>query len=140
MLAATAISVTPVLKFAVVDRRILNPVSSELLSVQVRPIREVEPSDVATRLLGAAGLTVATPVTAPALKEIIVELDRILEPAAPEEVERARNLTALSLPSRFDNGRATAQVWADVVAVKAAPKRLQAFIEAAPKVDVAAVQ
>jgi zinc protease len=84
--------------------------------------------------------SVATPVTAPALSEIFVELDRILEPATAEEVQRARNLAALSLPSAFDGGRSTAGLWASVAALGVPPQRLQQFLNEAPKVDVKAVQ
>jgi zinc protease len=84
--------------------------------------------------------SVATPVTVPALQEIFVELDRILEPATTEEVERARNLAALSMPSAFDNGRGTAGTWATVVSLGLDPKRLQQFMTDAPKIDVKGVQ
>ena len=84
--------------------------------------------------------SVATPTTGDATKEIIKELKRIREPATAEEVERARNLAALSVPSAFDNGRTTASVWATIAAQGTDPKRLQRFMEDAPKVDVKAVQ
>ena len=84
--------------------------------------------------------SVATPVTGAAVKEIIKELTRIREPATAEEVERARNLAALSVPSAFDNGRSTAGLWATIAAQGTDPKRLQHFMEDAPKVDVKGVQ
>ena len=83
---------------------------------------------------------VATPVTGPAAQEIIHEMQRIREPATAEEVERARNLAALSVPSAFDNGRTTASIWSEIVAQGTDFKRLQKFMDDAPKVDVAAVQ
>jgi zinc protease len=84
--------------------------------------------------------SVATPVTGPAAQEVLHELERIREPATEEEVVRARSLAALSLPSTFDSGRATAGLWANVAARKTDPKRLLRFMDEALKVDVAAVQ
>lgn len=85
--------------------------------------------------------SVATPVTAKALKEVMGELARI-ENEAPsdEETERARNLAALSMPSAFDNGEGTAGFWADVVARKTEFSRVQRFMAEAVKIDAKAVQ
>lgn len=84
--------------------------------------------------------SVATPVTGPAAGEILKELRRIQEPAAVDEIARAKNLAALSLPSAFDNGRSTATLWANAVARKVDPQRIVRFMDEAQKVDVAAVE
>lgn len=85
--------------------------------------------------------SVATPVTAPAAKEIFNELQRMTDEAPTvEETERARNLAALSMPSAFDNGEATAGVWADIVARDLDPARVQRFMIDAVKVDAKALQ
>ncbi len=87
-----------------------------------------------------ARAAVATPVTAPALKEMMGELERIRTPATAEEVDRARTLAALSIPSEFDNGRSTATLWAQIVSEKLDLDRVQKFMDEAPKVDVKQVQ
>lgn len=84
--------------------------------------------------------SVNAPATVPALREIFVELDRIREPATDEEVVRARNVAALSVPSAFDNGQATASQWALVAALRLDRARLQQFMEQAQKVDAKALQ
>jgi zinc protease len=84
--------------------------------------------------------SVATAVTAPAVAEIVNELERIRTPATDEEVTRARNLAALSLPSVFDSGRGTAQFWASLLTQRVEAKRVQAFMADALKVDAAALQ
>ena len=85
--------------------------------------------------------SVATPVTAPAATEIFRELARMSEQApTSDEVERVRNLAALSMPSAFDNGEATANVWASIVAKNIDPARVQRFMVDALKVDAKALQ
>lgn len=85
--------------------------------------------------------SVATAVTAPAAKEIFHELQRMSEQApSADETERARNLAALSMPSAFDNGEATAGVWADIVARGTDPARVQRFMVDAVKVDAKSLQ
>jgi zinc protease len=84
--------------------------------------------------------SVATPVTAPATKEIFFELQRTKQEApTAEEAERARNLAALSVPSAFDNGEGTAGVWADIVARGTERARVQRFMADALKVDAPAL-
>lgn len=65
------------------------------------------------RHLGGGLFLVATDVqtdkTAPAVGEVFKELDRILTPAAPEEVERARNYAALGYASDFETTSQVAQ-------------------------------
>ena len=69
--------------------------------------------------------------TAPALREVFNELERIKSEApTDEEADRARNLAALSMPSAFDNGGGTANFWADIVARKTDPARVQRFMAA----------
>lgn len=84
--------------------------------------------------------SVATPVTAPAAREILGELERIQTLPAEDEVARARSLASLSLPSMFDSGASTARVWADVAARGYDPKRLQRFMADALQVDANALQ
>lgn len=89
----------------------------------------------------AVRTSVATAVTAPAIREIFHELARMSSEApSTQEVERARNLAALSMPSAFDSGEATAQVWADLVSRDTDPSRLQRFMVDALKVDAKALQ
>ncbi len=84
--------------------------------------------------------SVNAPTTAPALAEIMTELDRIRAPATDEETLRARNVAALTVPSAFDSGRATAQQWATFAARRLERARLQQFMDAAQKVDAKALQ
>jgi zinc protease len=84
--------------------------------------------------------SVATQKTAPALREVFNELERIKSEApTDEEAERARNLAALSMPAAFDNGEGTAGFWADIVAQKTDPARVQKFMSDAVKVDAKAM-
>lgn len=84
--------------------------------------------------------SVNAPTTVPALKEIFVELERIRTPASDEEVARARNVSALSVPSAFDNGSGTANQWAYFAAQRLDRARLQQFMDQALKVDGKALQ
>jgi zinc protease len=80
--------------------------------------------------------SVATAKTAPALREVMNELERMKgEPATDEEAERARNLAALSMPSAFDNGEGTAGFWADIVARNTDASRVQRYMSDALQVD-----
>lgn len=84
--------------------------------------------------------SVNAPTTAPALAEIMIELERIRAPATDEETVRARNVAALTVPSAFDSGRATAAQWADFAAQKLDRARLQQFVDGAQQVDAKALQ
>ncbi|OGQ26209.1 MAG: hypothetical protein A2138_17955 [Deltaproteobacteria bacterium RBG_16_71_12] len=84
--------------------------------------------------------SVNAPVTAPALAEIFLELERIRTPATDEETVRARNVAALTVPSAFDSGRATANQWALFAAQRLDRARLQQFVDQAQRVDVKALQ
>ncbi|MBI1944786.1 MAG: insulinase family protein [Deltaproteobacteria bacterium] len=84
--------------------------------------------------------SVNAPTTAPALAEIFLELDRIRTPATEEEAVRARNVAALTVPSAFDSGRATASQWALFAAQRLDRTRLQQFVDQAQQVDVKALQ
>ena len=84
--------------------------------------------------------SVNAPTTAPALSEIMSELERIRTPATDEETVRARNVAALTVPSAFDSGRATARQWATFAAQRLDRARLQQFVDGALKVDVKALQ
>jgi zinc protease len=78
--------------------------------------------------------------TVPAIGEVLLELERIQTPATEEEVTRAKNLVALSFPASFDNASATAETWAAAHAQDVDAARVRAYLDAAPKVDVAGVQ
>lgn len=84
--------------------------------------------------------SVNAPTTAPALGEIFLELERIRTPATDEEVVRARNVAALTVPSAFDSGRATANQWGMFAAQRLDRARLQKFVDEAQKVDAKALQ
>jgi zinc protease len=84
--------------------------------------------------------SVNAPTTAPALAEIFLELERIRTPATDEEVVRARNVAALTVPSAFDSGRATANQWGMFAAQRLDRARLQKFVDEAQKVDAKALQ
>jgi zinc protease len=75
--------------------------------------------------------SVNAPTTVPAL---------IRTPASDEEVARARNVSALSVPSAFDNGSGTANQWAYFAAQRLDRARLQQFMDQALKVDGKALQ
>jgi zinc protease len=49
-----------------------------------------------------AGAGVQTDKTAEALKEFFVELNRMLQPIPPDELEKAKNYAALSFPGEFE--------------------------------------
>jgi len=76
-----------------------------------------------------ANSAVATDVTAPALRELMNELERILEPPSADEVVRARNYRALSFPGRFETNRGTALLWADARAREIETDRIVNFME-----------
>ncbi len=88
----------------------------------------------------AVTTSVNAPTTAAALGEIFLELDRIRTPATDEETVRARNVAALTVPSAFDSGRATANQWAMFAAQRLDRARLQKFVDDAQKIDAKALQ
>ena len=49
-----------------------------------------------------AGAGVQTDKTAEALKEFFIELNRMLQPIPPDELEKAKNYAALSFPGEFE--------------------------------------
>jgi zinc protease len=53
--------------------------------------------------------SVATPVTVPALQEVVKELERIRAPATDDEVARARAYEALTFPAVLDGGASIAR-------------------------------
>ena len=68
-----------------------------------------------------------------------MELARI-STVSDDEVKRARNLTALSVPSTFDGGGSTAATWAGLVELGITAARLQAYLDNTPRVDGVAVK
>ena len=83
--------------------------------------------------------SVATAATIPAIAEILHELGRMKEPAAAEEIARARAYDALTFPSAFDGGRSTAYAWAGWRQQRVPDARITSYMEAAQKIDAAAV-
>lgn len=83
--------------------------------------------------------SVATPATAPALKEILFELDRIRAQPTNEEAERARRYLALGFPSEFETGASIAAVWAGAEVQGVPVERIRAFMADATKVSPADV-
>lgn len=82
---------------------------------------------------------VATPVTLPAVNEILNELKRIHEPATQAEVERARSYEALSFPAILDGGRSLAMAWATWKEQGITNEVITGYMGQVTKVDVATV-
>jgi predicted Zn-dependent peptidase len=83
---------------------------------------------------------VQTDKTGPALGEVFKELDRILLPAAPEEVERARNYAALGYASDFETTSQLAQRMVDKLVYGLPDGFYEAFVPQALATDVAGLQ
>ena len=82
--------------------------------------------------------SVASPVTLPALREIMNELARIKTPASVEEIERARSYEALSFPAVLDGGRSLAATWASWKEDGLKNEAIAGYMKAVLQVDVAA--
>jgi zinc protease len=85
--------------------------------------------------------SVATPATAPALKEILFELDRIRAQPTADEAERARRYLALGFPSEFETGASIAAVWAGAEVQGVPAAKIESFMSDATRVgpaDIAA--
>jgi len=83
---------------------------------------------------------VQTDKTGPALGEVFKELDRILLPASPEEVERARNYAALGYASDFETTSQIAQRMVDKLVYNLPDGFYEAFVPQALATDVAGLQ
>ncbi|HKZ33198.1 MAG TPA: pitrilysin family protein, partial [Vicinamibacteria bacterium] len=83
---------------------------------------------------------VQTDKTGPALGEVFKELDRILIPAAPEEVERARNYAALGYAGDFETTSQLAQRMVDKLVYGLPDGFYEAFVPQALATDVAGLQ
>ncbi len=96
------------------------------------------------RNLGTGQFLVATNVqtdkTGPALGEVFKELGRILTPASPEEVERARNFAALGFAADFETTGQLAQRMVDKVVYNLPDGFYEAFVPQALATDVAWLQ
>ena len=93
----------------------------------------------------AAGLffvatDVQTDKTGPALGEVFKELGRILLPAAPEEVERARNYAALGYASDFETTSQLAQRMVDKLVYGLPDGFHEAFVPQALATDALGLQ
>lgn len=84
--------------------------------------------------------SVASPVTLPALQEIMNELERIRTPATVEEIERARSYEALSFPAVLDGGRSLAFTWASWKEQELQSVAIAGYMKSVLQVDVAAAQ
>ena len=84
--------------------------------------------------------SVKSSVTIPAIHEILVELERIRQPASPEEVERARAYEALTFPAVSDSGAGLAGAWAAWLELGVAPTVVNAYMKAVLAVDGPALQ
>jgi zinc protease len=83
---------------------------------------------------------VQTDKTGPALGEVFKELDRILLPASPEEVERARNYAALGYASDFETTSQMAQRMVEKVIYSLPDGFYEGFVPQALATDVAGLQ
>jgi zinc protease len=83
---------------------------------------------------------VQTDKTGPALGEVFKELDRILVPATPEEVERARNYAALGYAGDFETSGQLAQRMVDKVVYNLPDGFYEAFVPQALATDAAGMQ
>ena len=90
--------------------------------------------------LFAVATDVQTDKTGPALGEVFKELERILTPAAPEEVERARNYAALGYAFDFETTSQVAQRMVDKVVFGLPDGFYEAFVPQALATDVAGLQ
>lgn len=77
----------------------------------------------------AAYAAVATPVTAPAVSEVLKELSRIKSYVEDTEAERAKGYLALSFPSDLATGASIASFWAWAAAEGVAPERVKSYQE-----------
>lgn len=84
--------------------------------------------------------SVKSSVTIPAIHEILVELERIREPASAEEVQRARAYEALTFPAVSDSGAGLAGAWAAWLELGVAPTVVNAYMKAVLAVDGAGLQ
>jgi zinc protease len=83
---------------------------------------------------------VQTDKTGPGVAEVFKELDRILLPATAEEVERARNYTALGYVGDFETTSQMAQRIVDAVVYGLADGFYEGFVPQALAVDVTGLQ
>jgi zinc protease len=82
-----------------------------------------------------ARTSVATDVTAKALREVLNELERIRTDAPSAEVERARTYFALSFPQDFATAAAVAAFWAEVEVLGVDLERVRGLLPGALRVD-----
>jgi zinc protease len=83
---------------------------------------------------------VQTDKTGPAVGEVFKELERILTPAAADEVERARNYAALGYAGDFETTGQLAQRMVDTVVYGLPDGFYEGFVPKAIAVDAAALQ
>jgi predicted Zn-dependent peptidase len=83
---------------------------------------------------------VQTDKTGPAVGEVFKELDRILVPATPEEVERARNYAALGYAGDFETSSQVAQRMVDKVVYDLPDGFYESFVPQALATDAAGIQ
>jgi zinc protease len=86
-----------------------------------------------------AGAAVATPVTAPALAEILHELDGIRQRVEAEELQKARTYRAVNFPTNFETGRHTVDVFSWAAMLNVSDAHLQSFMTEVEAVDAQAV-
>ena len=90
--------------------------------------------------LFAVATDVQTDKTGPAVAEVFKELERILTPAAPEEVERARSYAALGYAFDFETTSQVAQRMVDKLVFGLPDGFYEAFVPQALATDVAGLQ
>jgi predicted Zn-dependent peptidase len=83
---------------------------------------------------------VQTDKTGPAVSEVFKELDRILVPATPEEVERARNYAALGYAGDFETTGQMAARMVDKVVYNLPDGFYESFVPQALATDAAGMQ
>jgi zinc protease len=83
---------------------------------------------------------VQTDKTAPAVSEVLKELERILVPASPAEVERARSYAALGYAGDFETSGQLAQRMVDKVVYGLPDGFYEAFVPQALATDVPGLQ
>lgn len=84
--------------------------------------------------------SVKSAVTVPAIAEILMELQRIREPATAAEIDRARAYEALTFPAVLDGGTGLARSWTSWLELSVRPEVASGYMKTALAVDAAAVQ
>jgi zinc protease len=88
----------------------------------------------------SAAADVQTPSTAPALAEMVKELERIRTPAADDEVARARSYLAMSYPEEFETPGEVAGKLAELFVYGLPPETFEQYVPRVLAVDAKEMQ